>query len=270
MRSSLPCLLTLLGGLSLVCAPSWAATPAPATPAPAASAPAGPVTNAPAATAFDAANNLYLTGRYAEAAEAYQKLLETGPRSATLYFNLGNACYKAEQMGRAIAAYRQAERLTPREASLRANLQFMRKKLNGDERGPGPFWREWLATLTLNEWTALAAGLFWLWFLTLALCESRPALKPPLRRTLLTLGVAMLLGLVCLAGSAYDRFGTRSAVVCVREAVLRFGPLQESRVSHQLQDGAEVTVLDEKDNWLQVRDRKGRLGWLKRDHVVVL
>ena len=116
---------------------------------------------------FDAANNLYFTNKFAEAAEAYGKLIAGGQRSATLYFNLGNACYKAEQMGRAIAAYRRAERLTPRDATLRANLQFVRKKVNGDDRGFGPFWREWLANLTLNEWAVTGAVLFWGCFLLL-------------------------------------------------------------------------------------------------------
>jgi len=218
---------------------------------------------------FDAANNLYFTNKFAEAAEAYGKLIAGGQRSATLYFNLGNACYKAEQMGRAIAAYRRAERLTPRDATLRANLQFVRKKVNGDDRGFGPFWREWLANLTLNEWAVTGAVLFWGWFLVLALREFRPKWRKPLRQGAVWLGLVMLVSLVCLAGAAYDRLANRFAVVVVKEAVLRFGPLQESRVSHQLQDGSEISILDEKDNWLQVRDRKARVGWLKRDQVQV-
>jgi tetratricopeptide (TPR) repeat protein len=222
---------------------------------------------ATASAEFDAANNLYFTNKFAEAAEAYGKLIAGGQRSATLYFNLGNACYKAEQMGRAIAAYRQAERLTPRDAALRANLQFVRKKVNGDERGIGPFWRDWLATLTLNEWAMTGAVLVWGWFLVLALREFKPGWRRALHSCTLWLGLTMLVSLACLAAAAYDRLANRFAVVVMKEAVLRFGPLQESRVSHQLQDGSEVSVVDEKDNWLQVRDRKGRFGWLKRDQV---
>ncbi len=218
---------------------------------------------------FDAANDLYFTNKFAEAAAAYGKLIDGGQRTATLYFNLGNACYKAEQMGRAIAAYRRAERLSPRDATLRANLQFVRKKVNGDDRGLGPFWREGLATLTLNEWAMTGAVLFWGWFLVLALGEFWPKWRKPLRNCTIWLGLVMLLSLACLAGAGYDRLANRFAVVVVKEAVLRFGPLQESPVSHQLQDGSEVSILDEKDNWLQVRDRKGRPGWLKRDQVQV-
>src|SRR5437867_5676222 len=52
------------------------------------------------AAAFDAANNLYDQGKYAEAAAAFEKLLSTGQPSPALYFNLGNAFFKSGQIGR--------------------------------------------------------------------------------------------------------------------------------------------------------------------------
>src|SRR5580765_1961801 len=70
------------------------------------------------ATAFDQANRLYEQGKYAMAATAYEKLLQSEPASPALYFNLGNAWFKAGQSGRAIAAYRQAEMLAPRDPNL--------------------------------------------------------------------------------------------------------------------------------------------------------
>ncbi|HEU0039111.1 MAG TPA: tetratricopeptide repeat protein, partial [Verrucomicrobiae bacterium] len=71
-------------------------------------------------SAFDAANRLYEQSKFAEAASAYEKLVQNGAVSPALCFNLGNAFFKASQVGRAIAAYRQAERLTPRDPDVRA------------------------------------------------------------------------------------------------------------------------------------------------------
>src|SRR5206468_4104202 len=75
--------------------------------------------------AFDAANKLYEQGNYPAAAAAYEQLIQSGQRSETLYFNLGDAWFKAGQLGRAIAAWRQAEFLSPRDPALRFNLQFI-------------------------------------------------------------------------------------------------------------------------------------------------
>src|SRR5882672_4567327 len=48
-------------------------------------------------TAFDQANKLYEEGKFTEAAAAYEKMLRQGRASPALYFNLGNAFFKAGQ-----------------------------------------------------------------------------------------------------------------------------------------------------------------------------
>ena len=37
-----------------------------------------------------------------------------------------------------------------------------------------------------------------------------------------------------------------------------------------LRDGAELTVLGAKDDWLEVRDAEKRIGWIRRDELIVL
>src|SRR5689334_19162351 len=80
------------------------------------------------APSFEEANKLYEQGKYAEAAAAYENLAPAHNGSPALYYNLGNAWFKAGQNGRAIAAYRKAEMLSPRDPNLRFNLNFVRKK----------------------------------------------------------------------------------------------------------------------------------------------
>jgi hypothetical protein len=60
---------------------------------------------------FDSANKLYDQVKYGEAVQVYEKLIESGVRAETVYFNLGNARFKSGQIGLAIAAWREAERL---------------------------------------------------------------------------------------------------------------------------------------------------------------
>lgn len=230
---------------------------------------------ADSAPAFDAANKLYEQSRFAEAAAAYGKLLETNPRSETLHFNHGNACFKAGQMGRAVAAYREAERLSPREPGIRFNLQFVRKKISGSETVPGTLVHRTLSALTVNEWTLLAGVSFWSWFGLLAWREARPGSRSAVSGYTATAGVVTLV-LVGCAAAATAQWNELDAVVSVPEAIIRSGPLEEAKVLHQLRDGVELTVLDKKDvmsgeqkqTWIQVRDAAGRAGWLKGDQVV--
>ena len=233
---------------------------------------------ADAGAAFDAANKLYEQAKFAEAGAAYGQLLLSAPRSETIWFNLGNAWFKAGQVGRAIAAYRQAEQLAPRDPAVRFNLQFARKKVSGGDVPAGSAWRRTLGALTINEWTVLASAALWLWFVLLALREWRPALRQALSGYTATTGAIVMLLIGCAAFAADLRFNTVSAVVVAPEAIIRSGPLEEAKVLHQFRDGIEVTVLDQKDlgtgdqkqAWLQVQDGANRSGWLKSDQVVVI
>jgi tetratricopeptide (TPR) repeat protein len=225
---------------------------------------------APAAASadFDSANKLYEEGKFTDAASAYEKLARSGESSAALYFNLGNAFFKSGQIGRAVAAYRTAEQITPRDPDLRANLQFARNQTPAPTLSPGR-WQRWLGRLTVNEWTLLAAGAVWLWLLLLAVQQWRPALKPALRTYVFSL--ALLAGLLCacVAATLRESRFTRTAIVITRDAPVRYGPLAESPTAFTVHDGAELRVLDQKDEWLQVSAGPRRIGWLRRDQTLV-
>ena len=77
---------------------------------------------------FDAANQLYVEGRFADAAAAYEGMLQTGNISEAILFNRGNALFREGKTGLAIASYREAQVLAPRDRDLRANLQFARTR----------------------------------------------------------------------------------------------------------------------------------------------
>ena len=218
---------------------------------------------------FDAANRLYEEGKFAEAVSAYEKLGQAGQVSAALYFNLGNAYFKSGQIGRAIAAYRTAQQITPRDPDLRANLQFARNQTPSPTLSPSRSQR-WLARLTLNEWTMLAAGALWLWLLLLATLQWRPALRPVLRSYAFSLGVVGALLCLCVVAALRETRFTRIAIVVTGEATARYGPLAESPAAFTVHDGAELRVLDQKDDWLQVSAGPRRIGWLRRDQTLLL
>ncbi|MCX8091874.1 MAG: tetratricopeptide repeat protein [Verrucomicrobiae bacterium] len=218
---------------------------------------------------FEAANRLYEQGRFAEAASAYEAILAGGRASPALYFNLGNARFKAGQVGRALVAYRRAAERAPRDPDVLANLRFARERVSGPTLRPGPLDR-WLSRLSLNEWTGLATGALWTLLVLLAAGQVWPRLRPPLRWPVrLALVATLLLGLA-LAVVWTRASRALLAVVTVQETIARNGPFEESPEAFRLHDGAELRVLDRKDDWLQVSDGRGRPAWVKRDAVFLL
>ncbi|HVM46757.1 MAG TPA: tetratricopeptide repeat protein [Candidatus Acidoferrum sp.] len=219
------------------------------------------------AAAFDSANKLYEEGKFSDAATAYAKLIQGGQVSAPLYFNLGNAFFKSGQMGRAIAAYRLAAQLTPRDPDVRANLQFARNQVQGPSLS-ATRWQRWLGRLTLNEWTVLAACALWVFFLLLGLLQWRPGLRPALKGYIIAAG-CLALCLCGLTGTAfYQARVSRVAIVINGEATVRNGPLAESKAAFTAHDGAELQVVDTKDEWLEVSAGPRETGWLRRDQVL--
>lgn len=219
--------------------------------------------------AFQGANKLYYEGNFTDAAAAYEKISVSAPSSSAVYFNLGNAWFKSGKIGQAVAAYRRAERLAPRDADIRANLQFVRNQVQGPSFALNPVQR-WLAILTLNEWTILAGLAVWLLFSFLAALEWRPVWKSNSRWFLIGLA---LLTLVIGAGFAAAFQLNRSVLIAVvirNDVAVRQGPLEESRNAFSVHDGAELRVLDRKDEWLQVTTDSRRIGWIHRDQVLEL
>lgn len=219
---------------------------------------------------FEAANRLYEQGRFGEAVTAYQALLDQGHVSPAIEFNLGNAAFKAGQLGQAIFHYRQAERLAPRDPDIRANLGLARDAVPGTATLTPPAYRRWLARLSLDEWTLLAAAATWLWLSLLALGQLRPQSRPALRGC--TGAAGILAGLVGLGlGLTWrDVAQTTWAIVTQPDATLRHGPLDESPSLQSLHDGQELLVVDRKEPWLQVTGAARGSGWIRQDHVHLL
>lgn len=218
-------------------------------------------------SSFDAANKLYEEGKFSDAATAYEQLIQSKTTSSAIYFNLGNAFFKSGQLGRAIAAYRDARTLAPHDSDVRANLTFVRARVQTPTVTPTR-WQQFLALLTVNEWAMLTAVALWFWLALLILLQFRPQLKQSLR-TFLWCGAAALVVLVFLLAAASSVSSTKTAIVIAPDAVIHNGPLDAASARATVHDGAEVTVLDTKNDWLQVQVDAQRSGWIKREQVVV-
>jgi len=230
---------------------------------------AGKLTAADERASFTAANKLYAEGKFAEAAAAYDALLQTGVQSPAVLFNAGNAEFKAGHLGRAVADYRQAALLSPRDAELRANLVFVRSRVQGATERESS-WQGWVGGLTLNEGAVLTAVFFWLMLGLFAACQLRPALVPKLKTGLRVSVVLTVFSATILGLQAANHFNSAIAVVTNAEVTARSGPFDEAQSAFTVHDGVELPVLDRHDDWVQVRNSAGKIGWLSRKQVALL
>jgi len=218
-------------------------------------------------SSFDSANKLYEEGKFSDAAAAYEQMIQSGTASSAIYFNLGNAFFKSGQLGRAIAAYRDARTIAPHDPDVRANLEFVRARVQNPTLTPTR-WQQFLAALTVNEWAMLTATVLWLWLALMIALQFRPQLKQSLR-TFLWSGALALIALAFFLGAASTSNSMKTAIVIAPDAVIHNGPLDAAPTRATVHDGAEVAVLDTKNDWLQVQVDVQRVGWIKREQVVL-
>jgi len=68
----------------------------------------------------------YRQGDYALAIENYKKVLGSGVVSGQVYYNLGNAYFKNNDLGNAMVNYLRARRYMPRDPDLKSNISHAR------------------------------------------------------------------------------------------------------------------------------------------------
>ena len=129
---------------------------------------------ATAQTTYQEANQLYADGNYIDAAAAYEYMLQQN-QTPELYYNLGNAYYRQDELAKAIINYERALRLKPYYKDARYNLRFAQSRIIDNIEDKDAFFiSQWITAVRnlLNEswWSLLSLVHFCLLFhLTLPL-----------------------------------------------------------------------------------------------------
>lgn len=249
MRTRLWIVITLLAALA-------AASPCPAQ-------------NPAHAHQFLAAMQAYKAGRYAEAAKALEAIAADGVRNGQLYYDLGNAYLKDDDLGRAILWYERALRLLPNDPDLRFNYEYARSLAkDAQDESTSPlvrilfFWNYQLSARTIL-WLALTFNLiFW------ALAVARRLTR---RRALRHAATAALLpALLFVFTAAYNYYAAahqRLAIVLPAEIAVRSGLEPTSTELFQLHAGAKVQVVKALQGHLQIQFSQDKIGWVESTAV---
>ncbi len=211
---------------------------------------------------------------YRQSAAGFEALASTGVQNAALEYNLGNAYFRAADLGRALLHYRRAARLDPGDVRVQANLRFARQRVEPTIMSSGraqvaqtlffwyfntPLHRRFAAGALL---AALGWGLLLAW------------LRWP-RGALAAGGMAsVVLASLALASVLYEineRATHPDAVVLQRET-LRLGrsTTSDPALRSPLGPGVEVQVRQQRGDWVEVRLANDAAGWLPAASIAAI
>ena len=210
---------------------------------------------------FAKANEEFAAGHFKEAIDNYEALASSGKWSANLFYDLGNAYFRAGDLGRAILNYERALALDPRHPEADANLRIVRdeaRALELTQNAPERF----LRVLSIDQYTIMAAVAFWIGaFGIMGLIFGR-------RRTagLVTLSILSLLtfALSTAAVAWIDRGskGRALAIVTNKGVEARVATADNANSVLALPPGSEIQILSKRGDWTYAGLPNGLRGWI--------
>ena len=205
------------------------------------------------------ANAQYERGEYADAAQQYEALIDSGHADAALYYNLGNAYFKNGDLGRAVLNYLRAEELSPRDADIRANLEFARERtIDRVESGGESFFasvsavaRRWvtigeIGVLSLLLWVGSAVAIS-----ALVVWRAVPR-RTAVRNGAIVASAATILSLLLLLSMLYANPNDDSGVIVASKIDIVSGPGEQYETEFTLHSGAQIHLVDTRQGWVRV------------------
>jgi tetratricopeptide (TPR) repeat protein len=224
----------------------------------------------PAAGQFLEGVEAYKSADYTRAIDSWQAIAHSGVQNGELFYNLGNAYLKNNDLGRALLWYEKALALIPDDPDLTFNINYARS-LTRDAPAQQDlpiqhilfFWKYQLRARTIRI-LALAFNLV-LWSAAAAFVLTG---RRGFRRAAYLATLPTLLFLLTAAFIYYERaYGRSEAIVLPARVAVRSGLQAGSTELFQLHAGAKVNVLKKLNGHVQVRFSKDKIGWLPRDQV---
>ncbi len=217
---------------------------------------------------FDAAKT---AADYRDSATLLESLLADGFQNGAVYYNLGNAYFRAGEYGRAIAAYRKAKPYRPRDPYLEANLRQALSLAPGSLPEPPPSW--WRHVLFWSGWLPFPMKVYasFTAFLVAALAACGALFLRWPRAYWLGAALVVIAAVLCLdAGLTYADVAWSRHGVVTHETIARkgIGKDYEPAFDQPLNDGAEFTILAENGDWIFGHFEGIGDGWLRREHTV--
>lgn len=220
---------------------------------------------------WDLANTAYINGDYRTAVETYERILDQGFTSVKLYYNLANACFKEDRLGKAILYYRRALRLDPGSSDIRYNLSVAeaRTKDTIDEI-PEFFLTQWLRdirhTMSCAAWTVLSLAALVVALAMLLLFLLAQQLRVRKTGFYATLAAAFVFVLTSwfAAGERHEMLDDTQAVVMSASAVVKSSPDKSSTDLFVLHEGTLVEISDSLENWCEITIADGKKGWIEQ------
>ena len=220
------------------------------------------------------ANNAYNEGLYDSALNVYHLIEEQNLESGGLYYNMGNAYFKNNDLASAILYFEKAKKLIPNDEDIEYNLGIANSMIvDKIEKVPVLFYKNWwnyfYNLFDANTWTIISILMWIILIITIgffALTKVRATKKLSFYFGLLFLFLSI--GTFGLASQKYYfTKQQKEAIIFTPTITVKSSPTPNAVDLFVVHEGTKVTLLDHLKSWVKIKIPDGSVGWLPEESL---
>ena len=223
---------------------------------------------------WEAGNKAYSAREYGKAIAEYKAILDGGEYSVELYYNLANAYFKADSVGKAILYYNKALRVDPSQEDVLHNLAFAEARTKDKvAEMPEFFFGRWMRSLrnamSCTAWSVLSLvsfGILLAFAVLFLLASGIRVRKVGFFGALCALLFAITTTAFALS-SRRDMLSHDEAIVMASAISIKSSPDRSATDLFVLHEGTKVRIVSVVDDWFEVALVDGKKGWIEKRNV---
>ena len=224
------------------------------------------------------ADAAYRGSNFPESIKLYEAQIAEGKlineESSQLYYNLGNAYFRDNQIAKAIVNYERALILNPGDDDISHNLRFAKTRIEDKiDSADNFFLTQWIRSIQnlfmANTWAVIAIILFVVFIIAIGtyMISSRLAV----RKISFYLGIVLIAFVIIANVFAFKQknkiVNRTTGIVMSASVSIYTSPDAHSKELFRLHEGSKVTIKREEGNWIEIMIANGSVGWLQKKDV---
>jgi len=211
---------------------------------------------------------------YDSAIATYEQVLDENLESYRLYYNIGNAYFKNNDIPSAILYYEKAKKLAPNDEDVSFNLSIANSMIvDKIEKVPEMFYQKWwnyfYNMFDADTWTIISvvSWLILLLFIGIFILAKTRRVK----KMSFYFGLLFLFTSLATFGLASQKYyytkEHKDAIVFTPTITAKSSPTRSAVDLFVIHEGTKVRIVDQVQGWVKIKLHNGSIGWLPGDAV---
>lgn len=222
---------------------------------------------------YEIGNQAMLQENFETAIENYEQILNKGDSHPDLYYNLGNAYYRINQIGNAVWAYEKGLQIAPRDKDLQFNLSIANTRVRDRIEMPKTMlsleqYRALKKSATLADIILIAAAIFMIGAFIYFLKKYYRWRNIWISRLIITFFMISIIVHLMALDKYFEISETKEVIIIQTEVEIYSAPFERSEtVIFRLHEGVKAEITQEQLGWLEIILIDGKKGWIQTEKV---